>query len=83
MPYIKKEIRQALDWEPATEPSTPGELTYVLYKVCNDYYKNSEKCGFARYAEVLGCLEACKLELYRRRIAPYEDDAIARNGDIK
>jgi len=38
-----------------------------------------------RYAdlnELIGALEACKLELYRRLAAPYENNAIKRNGDI-
>jgi hypothetical protein len=30
----------------------------------------------------MGVLESAKLELYRRKIAPYEDDKIAENGDV-
>jgi hypothetical protein len=31
---------------------------------------------------VIGALENCKMELYRRKIAPYEDIKIEENGDV-
>lgn len=32
--------------------------------------------------DVIGCLECAKLELYRRVVAPYENRALKRNGDV-
>ena len=31
--------------------------------------------------ELIGCLECCKLEFYRRLAASYEDKKICENGD--
>jgi len=31
---------------------------------------------------VIGALEACKLEFYRRAVVPYEDKKIKENGDV-
>jgi len=57
-----------------------GRLTYAIYRLAHNYLGPS--AGFADYAEVLGCLEAAKLELYRRKVAPYEDTKITTNGDV-
>lgn len=78
MPYIPEERRTAL--ADGKLPESVGELTYVLYKACTEYLYVKPK--FSDFAEVLGALEATKLELYRRRIAPYEDDKLIENGDI-
>jgi hypothetical protein len=34
------------------------------------------------YNDVIGALECCKLELYRRMVAPYENTKIKENGDV-
>ena len=31
--------------------------------------------------EMMGALECCKLELYRRLVGPYEDEVLEANGD--
>jgi len=79
MPYIPEYERDSTDT--SLGPNSVGQLTYVLYKTCVDYLE--EPARFADYAEVLGALEATKLELYRCRIAPYEDEKIKENGDIE
>lgn len=38
--------------------------------------------SFARYAEAIAALECTKLELARRRLAPYENQKLADNGDV-
>ena len=30
---------------------------------------------------MMGALECCKLELYRRLVGPYEDEVLEANGD--
>lgn len=41
-------------------------------------------CGesYQTYNDMLGALECAKLELYRRKISPYEDTKIELNGDV-
>ena len=79
MPYITKEARERVE---AMGPSRPGELTYLLYRECVRYARGQTFESFATYAEVLGCLEATKLELYRRHVAPYENIKLEENGDV-
>lgn len=79
MPYVKPEIRDVLAL--GGVPFTPGELTYQLTMSCVQYLEHAD-CGFRQMAEVLGALEATKLEFYRRIAAPYEDTKIVENGDV-
>jgi hypothetical protein len=80
MPYIDPLLRfgGALG---NVHPTTVGELTYRLTKQLTNYVDRMGE-SFDVYAECLGALEAVKLELYRRRIAPYEDKKCAQNGDV-
>ena len=58
--------------------SFTGNLNYFLFKLA----KKSCSC-YADYAAFIGELEAAKLEIYRRQIAPYEDKKIKENGDVE
>ena len=79
MPYIKNERKKRLV-NPSEVPKNTGELTYLLFDQCLDYmYIYGRK--FQTLAEILGALEAAKIEFYRRIVAPYEDEKIAENGD--
>lgn len=81
MPYISsKALRQYLDRlvSDMKRFSIPGRLNYFLFKLAK------ETCScYADYAAFIGELESAKLEIYRRQIAPYEDKAIERNGDVE
>lgn len=79
MPYIPDNQRR-MAWK---YPNTVGELTYSLYLDCVRYLeRQGNGLRFQDFAEVLGALEAAKLELYRRRVAPYEDIKLQENGDV-
>jgi hypothetical protein len=80
MPYIKKSEREALDGARLAQlcQLNPGDLTYCIYKLMLQFQANSYK----DHAQVLGCIEAAKLEYYRRAVAPYENDKITLNGDV-
>ena len=78
MPYIDQPSRRKLDG--GSLPSNPGELTYTLTldvlngrdaghigDVLTQYVKSQGRC-FQTFAEILGSLEATKLELCRRRM---------------
>ena len=77
MPYVAQEIRSEL-WERA--PKTAGELNYILTGACQDYFSNNG-ANYQAINDVIGALEGCKLEFYRRLVAPYEDTKIEQNGD--
>jgi hypothetical protein len=76
MPYVEDKDRVRA----AAMPGSVGELTYAITWMLLDY--TTEHPRFQDHAEVLGALEAAKLEYYRRVIAPYEDVQRERNGDV-
>lgn len=92
MPYIKQEDRERLA-SPVAIPQTPGELNYIISCLLVDYIE--QKCNpdgkpetiqlkpsYGLFNEILGALEAAKLEFYRRVVVPYEDEKIHDNGDV-
>lgn len=79
MPYIKKELREEI--EGSDYAVDPGELNYLITKICNTYLHENGK-NYQRINDVVGALECAKLELYRRVAAPYEDKKIIENGDV-
>lgn len=81
MPYIQKQRRDELEAGFVASPDTPGELNYMLTKLCVTYCAE-HGISYQRINDVLGALEGAKLEFYRRLAAPYEDKKIAENGDV-
>jgi hypothetical protein len=80
MPYIKQTIRELLDAN-RSEPATAGELNYKITRLCLDYIATHGK-QYNTYNEAIGVLSCVTQELYRRQVAPYEDQKIAENGDV-
>jgi hypothetical protein len=80
MPYIKEDARVALGHERGRLPENAGELNYALTQVVLTYL--GKDFNYQRINDAVGALECCKLELYRRLAAPYEDVKIKENGDI-
>lgn len=84
MPYIKKENRPKIlnkIKSLSMEIDNPGELNYTISKLIDLLMKRQgEKYDY--YNAVIGVLECVKLELYRRKVAPYENKKIGENGDI-
>lgn len=58
-----------------------GELNFVLTEVLKQYLV-THPLKYETFNTVVGALESCKLELYRRKVAPYESTKIAENGDV-
>ena len=82
MPYIKQEQRDQIS--PAVVnfcPENAGDLNYVITVMIDNYIRNYGE-NYANYNEMIGALECCKLEYYRRGISPYEDEKIKENGDV-
>lgn len=87
MPYVNDKARRELVFRFETRlPSSPGELNYCLTEVINDYLYEFETKGipfnYQLINDVLGALEGAKLEFYRRKVVPYEDQKITENGDV-
>jgi hypothetical protein len=81
MPYIKPEDRIKFTFCNIPELLDAGELNFALTMICQDYIKD-KGLSYQTLNDVLGALEGCKLELYRRQVAPYEDKKIQANGDV-
>lgn len=87
VPYIKQEDRHRLhtnystSWTGPVRARNAGELNYVFTYICTDYVDHVGK-SYQTYNDVIGALEACKLELYRRVVALYEDEKCKLNGDV-
>ena len=90
MPYIDKGLRFTIDTEvndllarmavvadeDKIEPD--GMVNYVITKMLHAFFTGK----YIRFERGIGCLEAAKLEFYRRAVAPYEDVKIDENGDV-
>jgi hypothetical protein len=85
MPYIKPGIRAAYSTvEMQIEEmiiNHPGNLNYLLTLMCQNYAEYNGN-NYQSYNDIVGALECCKLEFYRRAVAPYEDVKIEENGDV-
>jgi len=83
MPYIEEiPIRRKLDelifsFLGLGKESITGKLNYFICKLAWYTCRNYED-----YRNFIGEIEAAKLEIYRKQIAPYEDTKIEENGDI-
>lgn len=81
MPYITPKDRNSLiNDDGGRYPETAGELNY-LFTMLIDTYLTANK-NYQAINDCLGALEGCKLELYRRVAAPYEDKKIKENGEV-
>lgn len=91
MPYIIQDKRDVLDPQieellnglrelESDDPSNSmaGNLNYIFTKLL--IAVSSKK--YDDINEAVGVLECCKLELYRRFAAPYENQKAHDNGDV-
>lgn len=85
MPYIKPDVRAAYAVaEMQIEEmiiAHPGNLNYLLTLMCQQYAEYNGH-NYQCYNDIVGALECCKLEFYRRAVAPYEDIKANENGDV-
>lgn len=93
MPYIKQYKRDVLDSaidevvnalrelesdDPAN--SFAGNLNYLISSILSKSYGNQPR--YDDINEIVGMLECCKMEFYRRIAAPVENKKIVENGDV-
>lgn len=88
MPHIRQEQRDQLD--PAIHLlvrairclpiEMDGPLNYAITRlllgILPTHYRYSD------LRDALGTLDAVKLEFYRKKVAPYEDEKALENGDV-
>lgn len=80
MPYIEKQQRNLINYN-SILPNTAGQLNYRIHTILEEYVK-AAGVSYQTYNDMIGALEAAKLELYRRAVSGYEDKKIKENGDI-
>lgn len=88
MPYIPLEdrdqyqnsINNIVSLIPKDIQKRPGHMNYVISLLIDKVYGYNVR--YSDYNEIVGLLECAKMELYRRKTAPYEDKAIEKNGDL-
>lgn len=80
MPYITQAQRELFS-DPATKPTKPGELNYLITKLVDSFLVMSG-VSYTSLNAAIGVLECAKLELYRRIAADYEDQKMSDNGDV-
>lgn len=87
MPYIAPDRRYKFD--PSIEElqhqlqelgNVEGDLNYVISRLIGSAFQNETR--YHVIARVRGVLKDVGDEFYRRLGGPYEDQAIAKNGDI-
>lgn len=60
-----------------------GDWNYCITKLIKETLKEENcKKNYSQQNEVIGMLESCKLEWYRKELAPYEDEKIKINGEV-
>ena len=84
MPYIStynrnsyKKIVKEIEKHPAYNS---GDLNYLLTQLVKSYLGANPT--YQKYNDVVGALEGCKLEFYRRAVSEYEDAKVIENGDV-
>jgi hypothetical protein len=85
MPYIPQDRRAEILDEMRNDGThwsqeNAGDLNYVITTFIDNFIFE-KGCRYAHLNEMMGALECCKQELYRRLVAPYEDEVIEENGD--
>lgn len=85
MPYISPERRAVFDEHIeniAKNLQSGGEINYCVYRLCLEFIK-SKGMSYTTSMVPFSALGAAQMELYRQIIAPYEDQKIAENGDVR
>lgn len=77
MPYIPKVDRA----QASHTPVTAGQLNYAITALVAGYLRR-KGLSYQTINDVVGALTGANTEFERRIVAPFEDTARARNGDV-
>lgn len=87
MPYITEARRALIDDEidalvtAIGQVTNPGTVNYAITRILRGTLL-ADSPRYEDYNAAIGVLACAQLELYRRHVAPYEDEARERNGDV-
>lgn len=90
MPYIAQSDRNIID-EPTTKLINCAHYNAIAYKGCVNYVitrivlgvlRPTAGWGYESLSNAISVLRDCECELRRRLLDPYEDGAVAQNGDV-
>lgn len=85
MPYVDSTSREKLsdlvNRIHLTNVASAGELNYIITNLILTFIE-TRGVSYQTYNDVVGALENCKLELYRREIITYEEQKRKENGDV-
>ena len=92
MPYLSKPSKEkvtdngGLELEKYYSSLKPqdfaGHINYLNYRLVKAWIRMNGK-KYWIFALIVGTLVCSVLEIYRRLISKYEDEAIAKNGDVE
>jgi hypothetical protein len=93
MPYIKQNFRDELNplidelskkvleiHKDNPSQTRDGLLNFSVTEILNQVFPDAR---YTDFNELIGFLECCKLEYYRKKIAPYEDEKETENGPVR
>ncbi len=75
---LAKKIKQIHEENPAQ--TRDGLMNFTVTELLNEIYPNAR---YHQFNEIIGFLECCKLEYYRKKIGPYEDLKEQENGPVR
>ena len=81
MPYIKPEDREQFEGHTLVVPKNAGELNFVITRMIDAYW-HYNGMNYQAFNDIIGVLDAAKMEYYRRRVAYYETVKCQENGDV-
>jgi len=85
MPYIAQVDRESFEYVEHVlkrhAAESAGEIQYLIALVIKGYMSNNDY-RYQTMNDVMGALNGANLEFYRRYVGPYEDECIAKNGDV-
>jgi hypothetical protein len=96
MPYIKQEDRDKFKIKYGDMPingnvdplvfvaeqcQNAGDLNYAITMILKTYLQQNGE-NYARHNEIIGMLDCCKAEWYRKMVSPYEDLKEKENGSL-
>ena len=82
MPYIPKSRRAEIDLlGTVASDYVPGDLNYQFTLLILDYI-DARGLSYQTINDIVGSLECCKQEFYRRVAGPYENKKSKDNGDV-
>ena len=93
MPYIKQNFRNELYpmidalankineiHQKNPSQTKDGLLNFAVTELLNECFPDAR---YTDFNEIVGFLECCKMEYYRKKIAPYEDLKENENGPVR